>query len=300
MMLHEPARAKVNLFLHVVGKRADGYHLLDSLAVFPDIGDIVSAAPSDTLELHLTGRFGAALVAEPDNLVLRAARALQQLAGVSEGASLSLKKNLPVASGIGGGSADAAATLRALCRLWRIAPAGVALHAIATSLGADVPVCLDQRAARMQGVGEILSPAPDMPEAGMVLTNPGISVATPAVFRARSGGFRLAAVLPPAWHDTAAMVSWLRATHNDLEQPAIGLCPPIDTSLAVLRATEGCLLARMSGSGATCFGLFANPAAASAAAAAVTLAQPEWWVWGGAMRAPIVEHADLPKWPLGP
>lgn len=292
MTLHEPARAKVNLFLHVVGRRDDGYHLLDSLVVFPDIGDVVSAAPSNTLELHLTGRFGEALMAESDNLVLRAARALQKLAGVSEGAALGLEKNLPVASGIGGGSADAAAALRALCRLWRIAPERAALHAIATNLGADVPVCLDQRAARMQGVGEILFPTPEMPEAGIVLINPGMAVPTPAVFRARSGGFRPDAVLPSAWHDTGAMVSWLSAKHNDLEQPAIGLCPPIGTVLAALRAIDGCLLARMSGSGATCFGLFASPAAARAAV--VIPAQPDWWVWGGAMRAPIAEHAGLP------
>jgi 4-diphosphocytidyl-2-C-methyl-D-erythritol kinase len=296
--LHEPARAKVNLFLHVVGKRDDGYHLLDSLAVFPNIGDVVSAAPSDTLELRLTGRFGVALVAEPDNLVLRAARALQQLAGVREGATLVLEKNLPVASGIGGGSADAAATLRALCRLWRITPERAALHAIAISLGADVPICLDQRAARMQGVGEILSPAPHMPEAGMVLINPGMSVATPAVFHARSGGFRPDAVLPSAWHDTAAMVAWLGAAHNDLEQPAIGLCPTIGAVLNALRDTKGCLLARMSGSGATCFGLFANPSATSAAA--VSLARPGWWTWGGAMCAQIVEHVDLPDRVLRP
>ena len=138
-------RAKVNLYLHVVGKREDGYHLLDSLAVFPSIGDVVSAEAAATLTLRLTGRFGRALVAEPDNLVLRAATALQQVAGVSDGAALSLEKNLPIASGIGGGSADAAATLRVLCRLWRITPDPAALHAIAIWLGADVPVCLDQR-----------------------------------------------------------------------------------------------------------------------------------------------------------
>lgn len=282
----------MNLYLHVVGKRDDGYHLLDSLAVFPDIGDVVSASPSDRLDLHLTGRFGQALVAEADNLVLRAARALQRLAGVDDGAVLILEKNLPVASGIGGGSADAAAALRALCRLWRVTPHPGALRDIAASLGADVPVCLDQAASRMQGVGDILSPAPDMPDAGIVLVNPGIPVATPAVFRARCAGFRSQAVLPTGWAETADMVAWLASTHNDLQAPAVHLCPPIGTVLDALRATRGCLLARMSGSGATCFGLFASPSHARIAAA--HLAQPHWWVWGGAMRASIANQPDLP------
>ncbi len=292
MTVLSPARAKVNLYLHVVGRRDDGYHLLDSLAVFPDIADVVSAEPLATLTLRLAGPFGTALVAEPDNLVLRAARALQASGRVNIGAALVLEKNLPIASGIGGGSADAAAALRVLCRLWRITPEPGTLHVIAASLGADVPVCLDQRASRMQGVGDILSHAPAMPDAGIVLVNPGIAVATPAVFRARTGGFRPQAALPEAWHDTDAMVAWLRATHNDLEQPAIALCPPIGDVLAALRTVAGCRLARMSGSGATCFGLFATPAAARAAA--VSLARAGWWVWGGAMRASIADQPDLP------
>lgn len=298
MTLREAARAKVNLYLHVVGKREDGYHLLDSLAVFPSIGDVVSAEAAATLTLRLTGRFGRALVAEPDNLVLRAATALQQVAGVSDGAALSLEKNLPVASGIGGGSADAAATLRVLCRLWRITPDAAALHAIAIGLGADVPVCLDQRTTRMQGVGEILSPAPEMPNVGIVLVNPGMAVATPAVFRARAGGFRTKVELPATWTDNATLVAWLGTTSNDLEPAAVGLCPPIASVLAGLLAIEGCLLARMSGSGATCFGLFESPSAAAVAAA--MLARPGWWVWGGGMNTPNLEHADLPDWVPGP
>ena len=282
MTLHEPAWAKVNLYLHVVGKRPDGYHLLDSLAVFPAIGDIVSAKPAKTISLALAGPFGATLVAEPDNLVLRAARALQQKFGVRQGAKLLLEKNLPIASGIGGGSADAAAALRVLCRLWKLPPAA-SQYDLASALGADVSVCLAQTPTRMQGVGEILSPAPALPAAGMVLINPGIAVATPAVFRARTPGVREPARLPPAWATPAGMATDLKALHNDLQPAAIGLCPEIGQVLAALQTTPSCLLSRMSGSGATCFGLFETPQSARAAAA--TLVQTGWWVWGGAMAA---------------
>lgn len=292
MTLHEPAWAKVNLFLHVVGKRPDGYHLLDSLAVFPAIGDVVSATPAETISLSLSGRFGAGLSAEPDNLVLRAARALLAQVGGGQGASLSLEKNLPIASGIGGGSADAAAALRVLARLWKPSQP-VDLHAIATGLGADVPVCLDQAPARMRGVGEILSPAPLMPMAGIVLINPGIAVPTPSVFRARTDDTRPLADLPAAWGNAAAMARDLQLLHNDLQAPAITLCPPIADILAALRSLPACLLARMSGSGATCFGLFAD--AQAARTAATSLARPGWWIWGGAMAA--TEIAEIPGLP---
>ena len=155
--LTEPAPAKVNLYLHLTGRRDDGYHLLDSLVVFAGIGDTLSAAPAETLSLHVAGPFAAGLAGEPDNLVLRAARALAAEAGVTAGAHLVLDKHLPVASGIGGGSADAAAALRLLCRLWRLAPQPAALARLAAGLGADVPVCLAGRAARMGGIGERLA-----------------------------------------------------------------------------------------------------------------------------------------------
>jgi 4-diphosphocytidyl-2-C-methyl-D-erythritol kinase len=276
----EAAPAKVNLFLHVVGRRADGYHLLDSLAVFPQVGDTVRAVPADTFSLLLEGHFGGALQAEPDNLVLRAARGLAELAGVRAAARLTLVKTLPVASGIGGGSADAAATLRLLGRVWGVSPPPEALHALALRLGADVPVCLRARPARMAGVGETLSPAPDLPAFGMVLVNPGVAVSTPEVFRARLGGVSAPASLPAFWPDAAAMARDLAVLSNDLEPPAVALRPVIGEVLAALRSMPGCLLARMSGSGATCFGVFADAAAASAAAGLVQ--RPGWWAWGGA------------------
>ncbi|MDE2199146.1 MAG: 4-(cytidine 5'-diphospho)-2-C-methyl-D-erythritol kinase, partial [Rhodospirillales bacterium] len=216
--------------------------------------------------------------AEPDNLVLRAARALAAARGVAAGARLTLTKTLPVASGIGGGSADAAACLRLLARLWAVAPADTAL---AAGLGADVPVCLAARPARMGGVGERLDAAPALPRCGMALVNPGVAVATAEVFRARAGAFSPPAALPAGWPDAATMAGDLRALSNDLEAPARALCPPIDAVLAALRAQPGCLLARMSGSGATCFALFAEPSAALAAADA--LRRPGWWAWGGAL-----------------
>ena len=279
-MLTEAARAKVNLYLHVVGRRADGYHLLDSLAVFPGAADRLFADPADALTLEVEGPGAAGLGTGPDNLVLRAARALASAAGVEAGARLVLDKRLPVASGIGGGSADAAAALRLLARLWGVRLAAEQLREVAQGLGADVPVCLGSRPARMGGVGERLQPAPALPDCGMALLNPGVAVATPDVFRARGGAFSATAVLPDAWPDAAAMAAGLAQMGNDLEAPALSLCPAIATVLDWLRGQKGCLLARMSGSGASCFGLFAD---AGAAAAAARRAPAPWWAWGGAM-----------------
>jgi 4-diphosphocytidyl-2-C-methyl-D-erythritol kinase len=272
------ARAKVNLFLHVLGRRPDGYHLLDSVAAFPPVGDVLTAEAAPSLSLHLTGPFGAMLATEPDNLVLRSARALAEATGVPPLVRLTLDKRLPVASGIGGGSADAAAALRLLARLWDVQ---ADLPAIAATLGADVPVCLDGIPARMRGVGEQLGPAPALPQAGIVLINPGGSVATALVFRARQGDYGTAAVLPAAWPDAAAMAHDLRGLRNDLQPAALALHPPIGQALAALDADPSCLLSRMSGSGATCFGLYAD--AAAAARAAALLARPGWWCWGGAL-----------------
>lgn len=277
----EPAPAKINLFLHVTGKRADGYHLLDSLVVFAGIGDRLNAERGQGLSLRVTGPFAAGLDGEADNLVLRAARALAEAAGVVPNAALDLEKNLPVASGIGGGSADAAAALRLLGRLWGVSLGPATMHGLAARLGADVPVCLLGRPTRMRGIGEQLDPAPAMPDCGLVLINPGVALNTADVFLARGGGFSDQARLPAGWEDAAAMASDLRDLTNDLQPPAIALHPAIGDVLAVLAARPGCLLARMSGSGATCFGLFATPDQARTEAAA--LARPGWWSWGGAM-----------------
>ena len=265
----EFAPAKVNLALHVTGRRADGYHLLDSLVVFPRVGDRVSAAPSATLTLTVDGPFAAGLAAG-DNLVLRAAR----LIGPGRGAALRLEKALPVASGIGGGSADAAAALRLLARVWRLPlPATAPL----LGLGADLPACVAGAACRMRGIGERLDPVA-LPRFWLVLANPGVPVATGAVFAALAGRVGPPLAAPPAVADARALAGWLAAQHNDLEAPASALAPPIAVALAALAAQPGCALARMSGSGATCFGLFADAASAETARAALHRAHPAWWV----------------------
>ncbi len=264
----------------ITGKRADGYHLLDSLAVFAGAHDMVHASAAEAgLSLELRGPFAGSLSTEGDNLVLRAARALAHEAGRPATARLVLEKNLPVASGIGGGSADAAAALRALSRLWGLALKPRDLHRIALSLGADVPVCLDGVARRMGGIGDVLSSAPVMPAFGLALVNPGMGVSTAEVFRAWGGLFSGEPGLPESWADVGAMARRLGGLSNDLEHAAIGLCPEIGLVLEALRGTRGCLLARMSGSGATCFALYETPARAVDAAAAC--AWSGWWRWGG-------------------
>lgn len=262
------APAKVNLALHVTGRRADGYHLLDSFVVFAGVGDTVAASPSDRLTLRITGPQAGSLPVTDDNLVLRAAR----LMGVT--AAMTLEKVLPVASGIGGGSADAAATLKSLAGM-----TGKALPAPAEvlRLGADVPVCLGGRPVRMKGVGEILTPLPPLPPAWLVLANPGVAVPTPAVFTALASRDNPPLPEVPAFGDAAALASWLSAQRNDLEAAAITLAPAIADTLAALGHQPGCLLARMSGSGATCFALFAGEAPARAAAARLSDTHPGWW-----------------------
>lgn len=255
--------------------------MLDSLAVFAGIADRITFAPSDTLDLRIVGRFGGSLTAEPDNLVLRAARTLAVESGVRPAAALTLDKSLPVASGIGGGSADAAATLRLLRRVWRAEVSDAVLDRLAAALGADVPVCLRNRPMRMRGVGERLTPAPSIPACGLVLVNPGVPLATAAVFRARIGGFSPEAKLPEGWDNAQAMAASLSGLTNDLEPAAISLVPEIREVVLAIAGMRGCLLARMSGSGATSFGLFGG--ADEATTAASDLARPGWWTWGGAL-----------------
>lgn len=263
----------------MTGRRADGYHLLDSVVVFAAAGDTLTAAPADGLSLLVEGPFSAGLAGEPDNLVLRAARALAAEARVTPRAMLTLRKDLPVASGLGGGSADAAAALRLLCRLWGLTPGPDVLTRLATGLGANVPVCLAARPSRMGGVGEVLEPAPLLPPGAIVLANPGVGVATAEVFRARTGEWSRRAAMPAQWPAIEVMAADLRMLRNDLEPAAVGLRPVIGEVLAALGAASGCLLARMSGSGATCFGLFGDRAAAAAAERLVR--RPGWWCWSG-------------------
>lgn len=259
--VHAPA--KINLCLHVTGQRADGYHLLDTLVAFCTVGDVLTLRPGP-LSLALCGPEAAALSAEPDNLILRAARMM------GAEAAITLDKRLPVASGLGGGSADAAAALRGLARL-----TGRPLPGAVETLGADVPMCLAARPARVRGIGERLTPV-RLPALHLVLVNPRVPVATPAVFAAleRRDGRGLPEPLPD-WPDAAALVTWLAGTRNDLEPPARRQAPAIAEALTAL---EGALFARMSGSGATCFGIFGDAAQARAAADDIRRARPGWWV----------------------
>jgi 4-diphosphocytidyl-2-C-methyl-D-erythritol kinase len=295
-IVRRAAPAKLNLYLHVVGRRADGFHLLDSLVAFAALHDTVSAAPAASLSLALSGPFAAALSGEADNLVLRAARKLADAAGVRPQAALHLVKRLPVASGIGGGSADAAAALHAVGALWRITHKPGALAKLALGLGADVPVCLAGRAAQVGGIGERIEPAPQLPPAALVLVNPLVPLATPAVFKARTGPFSKPAPLPPAAppRDARDLAEALGARRNDLAAAAAALVPEIAVVLAALEAQPGCLLARMSGSGATCFALFARAEEADAAAAALGGRRPDWWVQPSALIADAAALAPTP------
>lgn len=273
-----PAAAKINLYLHVTGKRADGYHLLDSLVAFAGIHDLIETRPASTLTLAVEGPFGDKVPGGADNLVLRAAQLLGEAYGVDQGASIRLVKRLPPASGMGGGSADAAATLKALTVLWGIDATGHELLELAEDLGADVPVCLIGEAAFMAGIGEDLAPAPALPPAWLVLVNPGVEVPTPEVFRRRSGPFSSADRFQTVPADAAALARLLASRRNDLAAAAIEIAPVIKDALAALEQSPGVLLARMTGSGATCFGLFADAKAATTATLTLGRDHPGWWV----------------------
>ncbi len=280
------APAKVNLYLHVVGRRSDGYHLLDSLVVFVGVGDGLMIEAADDLTLRIDGPTAGGLTAEPDNIVLKAARALADRAGVAPRAAIRLTKRLPVAAGIGGGSADGAAALRGLCALWGIDPGDAELERLGLALGADVPVCLRGRPTQMSGIGEILAEAPPLPPVWMVLVNPRVAVPTPSVFKARHGDFSAPAPLAETPADTASLVRALAGRGNDLAAPAIAVAPVVGDVLTALADQSECLLSRMSGSGATCFGLFATAAAAAAAEASLTAQHPGWWI----AAAPLVSR----------
>lgn len=270
--LTETAYAKINLALHVRARMADGYHALETLFAFCAEGDVLAAAPADGLSLAIDGPFGAGLSAGADNLVLRAAEALQAAAGTTAGAAIRLDKRLPVASGIGGGSADAAAALRLLARLWRIDVAPEVLHDIAAALGADVPACLASRACRGEGRGDALDFLDEGALAGIpvLLVNPRVAVPTGPVFQHWDQIDRG----PLATGDPLAAAL---AGRNDLELPARALQPVIGEVVAALSARSGVVLARMSGSGATCFALFEGAALRDEADRAIETAHPGWW-----------------------
>ncbi|MGH6717817.1 MAG: 4-(cytidine 5'-diphospho)-2-C-methyl-D-erythritol kinase [Alphaproteobacteria bacterium] len=272
------APAKLNLYLHVLGRRPDGHHRLDSLVVFLDLCDTLHAAESDRLNVRVRGPWAEALraAADGDNIVARAARLLAAEAGVEPRAVLKLDKRIPVAAGLGGGSADAAATLRLLDRLWRTRAGADDLARLAARLGADVPVCLTGRPTVMRGIGERLAPGPELPEIALVLANPRRRLATAQVFAGLAPRPRPAARTLPTVRDAAELARRLARRRNDLTLSAAALEPAIPDMLARLTISDA-RLARMSGSGATCFGLFDDMARATAACATIRAERPEWW-----------------------
>ena len=288
--LVEYGRAKVNLTLRVVGRRVDGYHDLESVVAFADCADRLALSPGPELTLDTTGPLAGACGATSDTLVLKAARLLAQRVDNLAIGAFTLDKVLPVAAGIGGGSADAAAALRLLARLNGLAADDKRNREVALTPGADVPVCLASRACDMTGVGETLLPL-SLPKLPSVLVNPRVPVATKDVFAAlglRSGQLLVGVtdvIRAPAWPDEGASVGdWVEAlvgVPNDLEPPALRVQPVISGVLSALRGSQGVQLARMSGSGATCFAIFSTASDAQAAAAKISADHPAWWVHAG-------------------
>ncbi|MGB9364794.1 MAG: 4-(cytidine 5'-diphospho)-2-C-methyl-D-erythritol kinase [Xanthobacteraceae bacterium] len=280
--LTEFAPAKVNLTLHVLGRRSDGYHEIESLVAFAGIGDRLTFQPGERPALAVHGPTGSAAGASDENLVLKAVRMLAARVDGLRLGTFVLDKQLPVAAGLGGGSSDAAAALRLLAKINRLPLDDGRLRAAAQATGADVPVCLEPRARMMRSIGEILSGPMTLPELPAVLVNPGVAVPTKDVFAALAAPPLAGPPEPDEFiaidTDAASLVPLLAARRNDLQTPAIRMQPLIADALLALERSANCLLARMSGSGATCFGLFGSSAAAAEAASRMQTAHPEWWV----------------------
>lgn len=267
------APAKLNLFLHMTGKREDGYHLLESLVAFTDFGDTLHIEPAEQLSLHVQGEF-AHLLDGPaeDNLVFKAAQLLRSQHAMALGARITLTKSLPVGSGFGGGSADAAAVLAGLAELW-----GVKLDAaFALTLGSDVPMCMESRPAMVRGVGEIIEPLSLPAGVHVLLAHPRAPLLTADVYRQFKGPFS-PPVAQAGWDSARALVAYLGEQHNDLQPPAMAIMPAVGDIVNTIAATDGCLLARMSGSGAGCFGLYASAEDALEAHNHFQSTHPQWW-----------------------
>ncbi len=285
-MLHDRAPAKINLFLHVTGRRADGYHLLESIFVFANVYDRLGVVAHTDITLEVTGPYACQAGLVHDNLVLLAAQRLHQEAGLPDntGARIRLEKHLPVAAGLGGGSSDAACALRLLSKLWNISLSDKEILELALALGADVPACLDPGPKFVSGIGENLHSTDPFPFF-MLLVNPGIPLSTARVFQRRAEldpDFNTQALFNwRAMATTGAVHEMLAGTMNDLQASACDLSPEIGKVVDIIRRQPGCELSRMSGSGATCFGLFPDIESAILARDEIRLAHPDWWVWAG-------------------
>lgn len=287
------APAKINLYLHVTGRLDNGYHLLDSLVAFADIGDEISIEPAPEFKFSIEGPYANAFGPKdrdhsPDssNLAVQAVWLLAQSAQKVPNVRIRLTKNLPLASGIGGGSSDAAAVIWGLLEWWKIPKQAPYVQGLMARLGADVPVCLKCRPARVRGIGDILDPAPALAEIPVVLINPGRPCMTGEVFSRFSGKFREPVALTSGLEKIDALVSFLNQQDNDLLRPALEMVPEIGNILSALAPQDGCLFTRMSGSGATCFGLFENEVFALKAAQDLRRDNPDWWVKKGWLNRP--------------
>ncbi|MCE3232269.1 MAG: ispE [Rickettsiaceae bacterium] len=271
------APAKLNLFLHVTGKREDGYHLLESLMIPLSIGDEVRVGQSDKLELQITGPFAATIANSYDNIVLKAAQLLAEKAGRKPDVKIALEKNIPVGAGLGGGSADAAAVLKLLNDLWQLGFSTEKLMEIGLELGADVPFCVMGKPALVTGIGEVIKPVDKLPDLNILLVNPNKHLSTPEVFKYEPIIFsdELGLTIPK---DITEFIDLLQKQHNALEANAVSIIPDIAEVLSIIGQQDGCLLARMSGSGATCFGIFNNKASLEMALGAIKKGNPGWWV----------------------
>jgi 4-diphosphocytidyl-2-C-methyl-D-erythritol kinase len=281
------AAAKLNLTLNITGRRHDGYHLLDSLFVFCGLHDLITVVPHDALQLAQDkGSFANAMGAVEDNLVMRAARLLQKDSGVAAGASISIIKNIPVAAGLGGGSADAAATLRALNQLWKLNWPYTRLEALAVQLGADIPACVQSKPVVARGIGDLLSTVPAMPEYGLLLVNPLQPTPTPDVFKAFKAAYPVIKkteidALPAAFPSLASLVSIIAPRGNDLLEAAVSVQPIIADVLKALTETRDVKYVGLSGSGATCFALYENIPEAVVAGSKIRTSHETWWQWSG-------------------
>jgi len=289
------APAKINLFLHVGEKRRDKYHALESLVVFAEVGDRLEFAPADELTLKLGGPFAAQTPRGDDNLVLKAARALRSTSPKFPGAAITMEKNLPVAAGLGGGSADAAAVLRGLALFWQTGLSEAQLVDIAAGLGSDVPACLLSCPCWMEGRGERVTRTPVLPQMASLLINPGVMLSTADVFGSLNARTGTGTMHPPpkSIQSLWDVVAYLDDAGNDLEAPACRLRPIIDEVLDALNEEPGCVLSQMSGSGATCFGLFDGQQFAIGAAERIAQEHPHWWVRATRIAGPDI---GMPRW----
>jgi len=277
-MLRATAGAKLNLYLHLTGKRDDGYHLLDSLVCFLAIGDTITVAAAEELSLSIEGEFSTTLQANDNNLVMRAAKALQSYTGTTQGAAITLHKHLPVAAGLGGGSSDAATAAKLLRALWGVAVSQEALTQLLLPLGADMAVCVHGGPAFMSGIGERIEPLPSLPALPILLVNPRVELSTAAVYQAYHNIGRWMGRPSLDFSSAEALCVGLAGARNNLQQPAISLCAAVADVLLTLETQMGVHFARLCGSGATCFGVFDSRASLERAAETIRRDQPDWWV----------------------